>query len=123
MMASWGMRAFWLRMVEKTAAPMKVKSEADPVDPGAVGVAAGEGQEDGDGPAQGGDLGQGEVDEDHAALDHVHAQVGVDAGEDEAGHERRGQELQDGEIRVHQRAPVSLMAATSMSMSWSKSPM
>ena len=66
--------------------------------------------------AQRRDLRQREVHEDDAALDHVHAEVGVDAGEDEAGHERRGQELQDGRVH-HSARPVSLIAATSRSMS------
>ena len=60
--------------------------------------------------AQGRDLGQGEVHEDHAALDDVHAQVGMDAGQDEAGREGGGQESQD--VEVHYFAPVALMAST-----------
>ena len=43
----------------------------------------------GDGRAQGGDLRQREIHEDDAALDHVNTEVGVDAGEDQAGHEGR----------------------------------
>ena len=38
MIASCGMRARRLRTVEKIAAPMKVKSQADPVDPGTVRI-------------------------------------------------------------------------------------
>ena len=48
-------------------------------------------EQHGDGRAQGRDLGQREVDEDHAALDHVHAQVGVDSGQDQARDEWRQQ--------------------------------
>ena len=40
-----------------------------------------------DGGAQGGDLRQRQVDEDHAALHHVHAQIGMDAGQNQAGNE------------------------------------
>ena len=36
--------------------------------------------------AQGGDLRQRQVHEDHAAFHHVHAQIGVNSGEDQAGH-------------------------------------
>jgi hypothetical protein len=82
-------------MVEKTAAPMK----ADPVHPGTVRILAGEGEQDGNRRAQGRDLGEREVDEDHPPLHHVDAQVGVDAGQDEAGRERGGEELQD--VGVH----------------------
>ena len=41
------------------------------------------------------DLGEREIDEDDPPLDHVHAEVGVNAGQDQAGRERRGEELQD----------------------------
>jgi hypothetical protein len=36
-----------------------------------------------------GDLRQREVDEDHAALDDVHAEVGVNAGENQSGQKRQ----------------------------------
>ena len=49
----------------------------------------------GDGRTEGGDLGEREVDEDHPALDHVHAQVGVDAGQDQARHEGRQEQLEN----------------------------
>ena len=52
-------------------------------------------REIGDRRAQGGDLGQRQVHEDHAALDHVHAEVSVNAGQDEAGHEGRQEDFQD----------------------------
>jgi hypothetical protein len=67
-----------------------------------VRVLVGEGQQQRDGGAERCDLGEREVDEDDAALDHVHAQVGVDAGQDQAGRERRRQEAED--VEVHQRA-------------------
>ena len=41
--------------------------------------------------AEGRDLGQGEIDEDHAALHYVDAQVGVNARQDEARHKGREQ--------------------------------
>ena len=64
--------------------------------------------------AQRRDLRQREVDEDDAALDDVHAEVGVDAGEDEAGDEGGQQQLEDG----HDCPPS---AATSASTLVSKS--
>ncbi len=48
--------------------------------------------------AQRRDLGQGQVDEDHLPLDDVHAQVDVDAHEDDTSGERRCHEL---EHRAH----------------------
>jgi hypothetical protein len=63
-----------------------------------VRIAVGEGQEQGDGASQGGDLGEREVDEDHPPFDHVDAEVGVDAGDDEGGREGGGEELQDGGV-------------------------
>ena len=50
-----------------------------------------------DGGAERRDLREREVDEDDPALDDVHAQVGVDARQDQAGDERRRQELEDGD--------------------------
>src|SRR6185295_17632574 len=68
----------------------------------------------GDGRPQGGDLGQREVDEDHPALDHVNAEISMDAGEDEARHEGGQQQLEDAHF-----APLT--AATKASMSASNS--
>ena len=93
MIASCGMRARWLRIVEKTTAPMNVKRQADPVDRRRVRIAARERQQQRDRRAERRDLRQREVDEDDAALDDVHAEIGVDAGQDQAGDEGRRQEL------------------------------
>ena len=69
-------------------------------DSGLGRFSAGEGKEDCDARPQGGDLGQGEVDEDHTSLHDVNAEVGMDAGEDQAGREGRGQELEDLEVHL-----------------------
>ena len=66
-------------------------------------IAAGERQQHRDRRAERGDLGERQIDEDDAPLDDVHAEVGVDAGEDEAGDERRRQELE------HRRSPGRLL--------------
>ena len=47
-----------------------------------------------DGRAERGDLRERQIHEDHAAFDDVHAQIGVDAGQNQAGDERRSQELE-----------------------------
>ena len=52
----------------------------------AVRIEAGE---NGNGSAEGRDLCQCEINEDHTALDNVYAQVGVNAGQDQAGNERQ----------------------------------
>ena len=74
------------------------EAEAEPVDAGGVRIAAGERQQHRDRRAERRDLREREVDEDDAALDDVHAEVGVDAGENQAGGKRRREELQDGVI-------------------------
>mgnify|MGYP003693575313 CR=1 FL=1 len=94
MIASCGMRARWPRIVENTGGADEREREADPVRPAAVGIAAGERQQQRDGRAERRDLRQRQVHEDDAALDDVHAEVGVDAGEDQAGGERRRQEVE-----------------------------
>jgi hypothetical protein len=81
-----------------------------------VRVPAGERQQDRDRGAERGDLGEREVDEDDAPLDHVHAQVGVYPGEDQAGDERRREKPEDVEVHGY-LAPVSWMAAESSLMS------
>ena len=63
-----------------------------------MGILVAEGEEQGDGAAQGGDLREREVDEDHAPLDHVDPEVGVNARDDEGGREGGGQEFEDGGI-------------------------
>ena len=59
--------------------------QADPVDDGRVRVAARHRQQQRDRRAERGDLRQRQIHEDHPALDDVHAEVGVDAGQDQAG--------------------------------------
>ena len=94
------MRAVWLWSSEKTAAPMKVKPRLTQYTPGWCGSPAVNGISTRHRRAERRDLRQRQVDEDHAALDDVHAEVGVDAGEDQAGGKRRRQELQDGRIHA-----------------------
>ena len=48
--------------------------------------------------AERGDLGQREVDEDHAAREHVQAEVGVDAGQHEARQERQREQIDHGSV-------------------------
>jgi hypothetical protein len=48
----------------------------------------------GQGEAERGDLGERQVDEDHAAGEHVQAEIGVDPREDQAGQERQGQQVE-----------------------------
>ena len=55
---------------------------------------------DGDRRAERRDLRQREVDEDHAALDDVQAEIGVDARDDQAGDDRRDEELQNGPVHA-----------------------
>src|SRR4029077_6116996 len=71
----------------------KSEAEADPVRTAAVGVHA---DDNGDGGAKSGDLREGEIHEDDAALDDVHAEIGVNSGENEArdeGREKKGKNL------------------------------
>ncbi len=71
-------------------------------------------QQQRDGRAERRDLRERQVDEDDAALDDVDAEVGVDAGQDQARDERRREELQDRhELIAHYLAPAALNAATS----------
>ena len=72
------------------------EQEADPVDRRRVRIAAEPRQQDRDRRAERGNLRQREVDEDDAPLDDVHAEVRVDAGDDQAGDERRREKRQDG---------------------------
>ena len=58
-------------------------------------IAAGERHQHRDRRAERRNLRQREVDEDDAALDDVHAEIGVDAGEDQAGDERRREKLEN----------------------------
>ena len=76
-------------------------------------IAAGERQQQRDGRAERGDLREREVDEDDPALDDVHAEVGVDAGQDQARDERRREELENRHVHRGYFAPVALIASTS----------
>ena len=57
-----------------------------------MGITAGKRHQDRDRPAKRRDLGQREVDEDDASLDNVNTEIGVNAGQNEAGGEWRRQE-------------------------------
>ena len=92
MMASWGMRARAAADGREDRRAQEGEHQADPVDATAVRIDA---VQHGDGGAERGDLRQREVDEDHAALHHVDAEVGVNAGEDQAGDEGRQQRSSD----------------------------
>ena len=85
---------------------------------GAVRVAAGDRQQQRDRRAERGDLRQREIDEDHAALDDVDAEIGVNAGQDQAGGEGRRQKLRACRVPCDSYfAPLFLMALTSRLMS------
>ena len=58
--------------------------------PGGLGHDA---EDEPDGGAESGDLGQGQVDEDDPALEHVDAEIGVDRHQDETFGERRRHQL------------------------------
>ena len=70
----------------------KGEAETDPVRGAPMRVHA---DDDGDGCAKRSNLRQGEVNKDDAALDDVHAEIGVDAGEDEAGDKGQDQECEN----------------------------
>ena len=95
MIASCGIRACRLRIVEKIAAPMNVNSRLIQYTAGAVRIAAEPGQQDRDRGAERRDLREREVDEDDPPLDDVDAEVGVDAGDHQAGDERRREKRED----------------------------
>src|SRR6185369_4010754 len=87
--------------------------EAGPVDGARMRIAVRPGQQDRHRRAERGDLGEREVDEDDSPLDDVNAEIRVDAGDDQAGHERREQELQD--VPAHgYLTPAVWNAATSV---------
>ena len=74
-----------------------------------MGIAARERQQQRDRGAERGDLREREVDEDDAPLHDVDAEIGVDAGEDQAGGEGREQEAEH--VEIHLTGPrVALMA-------------
>ena len=68
-------------MVENTAAPMKVKPRLIDSSARAVRIDAVEHR---DGGAERRDLRQRQIHEDHAALHHVDAQIGMNAGQNQA---------------------------------------
>ena len=47
------------------------------------------------------DLRKREIDENHPALDDVHAQVGVDPGDDQARRKRQREKAQHGGVDLH----------------------
>src|SRR5512144_3125241 len=61
------------------------------------------------GGAERGDLGERDVDEDHLARDDVEAQVGMDAGEDQAHEERKPHQVQ--QLGAHLVVTRSLRAS------------
>ena len=63
--------------------PNEGEGQAKPIGPLSVGIHA---DEDRDGGAQCRNLSQRQINEDYAALHYVHAQVGVDSGQNQAGH-------------------------------------
>ena len=87
MIASCGMRASCPLIIAKIDRADEREAEAHPVDRRRVRVVALTAQQR-DRRAERRDLREREVDEDHAALDDVQAEVGVDAGDDQAGGER-----------------------------------
>ena len=94
----------------------KGEREADPVDDRRVRIAAGDREQDRDRRAERRNLRQRQIDEDDAALDDVHAEIRVDAGEDQARDERREEERQHRRVE-HHFAPVFFIASTSSLMS------
>jgi hypothetical protein len=84
-------RPFRLRHGENEG-PEEGEAQTDPVGIGAVRIKAHD--EGHDGP-QGGDLGQGEIHEDHPPLHHMHTEIRVDAREDQACREGRQQKQKD----------------------------
>ena len=98
MMASWGCGPCARGDQREDGGADEGEAEAHPVHAGTVRIAARERHEHRDRRAERRDLRQRQIDEDDAALDDVQAEVGVDAGEDEACGEWRGQELQNGRI-------------------------
>ena len=77
-----------VRAKAKIAAPTKVNARLSQYAPAAMRIHA---DQNGDRGTQCGNLRQCQVHEDDATLDHVNAQVGVNAGQDEAGQKRRQQ--------------------------------
>ena len=115
MMASCGILARFPRIIEKIAAPMKVNSRLTQYTDGAWGSPLGERQQDRNRRPERCNLREREIDEDDPALDDVHAQIGVDPGQDETGDKRRGQEVEDFTYRqpTHgYRVPVCFIVET-----------
>ena len=107
MMASLGDARLWCeRDIAKIAAPRN-EAEREEVGGGRVQVVAGQIR---DGRPESGDLGEREVHEDHAPLDDVNAEVGVDPGEDEARDEGRQEDLEDAHLLPFIAATNALMS-------------
>ncbi len=92
MTASCDTRRSRLRVSARTSAPDDRREEARAVRLPGVKLVA---EQERRGGAEGGDLGQRDVDEDDLARQHVDTQIGVDAREDQAHEERRPQERQE----------------------------
>ena len=113
MIASCGMRALRLRIVEKMNAPRNVNARLTQYAIGECGIAASYGQQQSDGRAQRRNLRQRKVDEDHAPFDDVNSKIGVNSSQYQAGDERRRQKSENGCVHDRYFAPVFLMASTS----------
>ena len=113
MTASCGMRARRTRISREHRRADEREREADPVDDRRVRVAGRDRHQQRDRPAERRNLRQRQVDEDDAALHDVDAEIRMNAGEDEAGDERRRQELEHRRVHVYLPAPVRLIASTS----------
>ena len=72
------------------------EGQADPVDHRPVGVAVRNRQQQRNRGPERRNLREREIDENHAALDHMDAQIRVNAGKDEAGDEGRRQKREHG---------------------------
>ncbi len=99
MIASCGTLASCPRIIEKISAPMIVNPRLIQYTLGLCGSPPSAGTVIGDGRAERRNLRERQVDEDDAALDHVQAEVRVNAGDDEARRDRRGEELEDGRVQ------------------------
>ena len=86
-------------MVENSSAPMNVNARLTQYTDGRVWIAVRERHQQRDGGAERRNLRERQIDEDDAALDDVHAQIGVDAGEDQAGGERRREKREHRGVR------------------------
>ena len=96
------------------------EQQAHPVHRRRVWVAAGERQQNGNRRPERCNLREGEVDEDNPTFNDVHAQIGMDPGQDQTGDKRRGQEVEDFTYRQPTHGycvPVCFMVETNRLMS------